>query len=88
MDIALLKQKIYALYSTDLIYNLEDYNLLIKECVDLHEMSAVISMIQEDFGCEVISNVPAGHRGQVRFIPLGASLSARSQIKMQLSRGA
>ena len=42
MDINLLKQKIYALYNTDLTYNLEDYNLLIKECVHLHEMSAVI----------------------------------------------
>lgn len=42
MDINLLKQKIYALYNTDLMYNLEEYNLLIKKCVDLHEMSAVI----------------------------------------------
>lgn len=42
MNLDLLKEKIYALYNTDLIYSLEEYNLLIHACADLYEMNAVV----------------------------------------------
>ena len=42
MDIDLLKKTIYALYDTNNSYELEKYNLLIKRCVELYEMGAVV----------------------------------------------
>ena len=61
MDINLLKQKIYALYNTDLTYNLEEYNLLIKECVHLHEMSAVIFLYDNMKYHKIIPNSETYH---------------------------
>jgi|TARA_B110001469_G_C9621361_1_gene309694 hypothetical protein len=37
-----LKTKIYNLYDLSNSYSLEEYNLLIKECVSLYEMAAVV----------------------------------------------
>ena len=38
----LLKNKIYNLYDLTISYSLKEYNDLIKKCVDLYEMSAVV----------------------------------------------
>ena len=61
MDINLLKQKIYALYNTNLKYNLEEYNFLIKECVDLYEMNAVIFLYDNLKYHKIIPNSETYH---------------------------
>tara|TARA_E500000178_G_C16962493_1_gene726724 strand:- start:553 stop:1101 length:549 start_codon:yes stop_codon:yes gene_type:complete len=42
MDIDILKEKIYALYNKNNSYTLKEYNILIEQCSNLHEMNAVI----------------------------------------------